>query len=254
MIDEHVFLEVKDTGTNTITAKDLYQEAWKCRDFEIEHLWQRSVFLASFMLAIAAGYGALLSKIVFPEKATTDMTVPHLLAVGICYLGFVFSMLWVMMSKGSKYWYECYENAINYFVYNFGHTISPEKEENNKVFDESSIRWCLNSPNQNLEYFYDVPMHGTLPKPREVDKSLFTPKPCRYSVSSVNCVIGVIGMFCWTFLIIVHGALFFRSYKELGLNGFQSIYYSVLQTLFFLPLLWFFLKKYSSRGDGNNEG
>lgn len=252
MSDKHVFLEIKDTGTNTITAKDLYQEAWRCRDFEIDHLWQRSVFLASFMLAIAAGYGALLSKIVFPEKTDSDMTVPHLLAVGICYLGFIFSMLWIMMSKGSKYWYERYEKAISYFITNF----NPETfKDESLIFDVKSVNWCLEKQSaENQEGYGNIPMHGILPEPWKTDSKLLSPKSSHYSVSSVNCVIGVIGMFCWTFLIIVHGALFFRSYKELGLNGFQSIYYSVLQTLFFLPLLWFLLKKYSSRGDGNNEG
>ena len=47
------------SNESKLTAKDFYNEMWHCRDFELSHLWQRSVFLGAFMLAIATGYGAL---------------------------------------------------------------------------------------------------------------------------------------------------------------------------------------------------
>ena len=50
-----------------LTERELYQELWQGRDFEINHLWQRSVFLGAFMVAIAAGYGGLALKLLFPE-------------------------------------------------------------------------------------------------------------------------------------------------------------------------------------------
>ena len=50
-----------------LTERELYQELWQGRDFEINHLWQRSIFLGAFMLAIAAGYGGLALKLLFPE-------------------------------------------------------------------------------------------------------------------------------------------------------------------------------------------
>ena len=48
---------MNETEDNKLTVKDLYKEFWECRNFEIDHLWQRSIFLAVFLLAIAAGYG-----------------------------------------------------------------------------------------------------------------------------------------------------------------------------------------------------
>ena len=38
------------------TAKDIYDYLWRGRDFELEHLWQRSIFLAVFLLGIASAY------------------------------------------------------------------------------------------------------------------------------------------------------------------------------------------------------
>ena len=48
-----------------ITPKDAYKRAWTCRDFELSHLWQRSVFLAVFLIAIAGAYGTLLMNMYF---------------------------------------------------------------------------------------------------------------------------------------------------------------------------------------------
>lgn len=53
------------------------------------------------------------------DKSDGALAVQHLAACGICYLGLAFSMLWVMMAKGSKRWYERYERALNYFTYRY---------------------------------------------------------------------------------------------------------------------------------------
>jgi len=194
-----------------IIPKDIYNELWRCRDFEISHMWQRSVFLATFMLAIAAGYGSVVSKIIFQDNYTakvyktiqkeevcTDIheeyyitidseqeikkdnyAIQHFSAACLCYLGLCFSILWVMMSKGSKYWYECYEQSINAFI-----TIA-EKES---IWDIS----------------YDYPRHGELNEPERCNSSIFSPHAYTYSVSKINCSIGIIGIICWLLLSIIH--------------------------------------------------
>jgi len=67
-------------GKSKIRLKDVYESLWKCRDFELLHLWQRSIVLTLFLV--------------------------------MCFIGVIFSCLWIMMGKGSKAWYEIYENAI----------------------------------------------------------------------------------------------------------------------------------------------
>lgn len=46
-----------------IQPKDIYESLWRCRDFELSHLWQRSVFLTAFLLLAYTGYGVLMLQI-----------------------------------------------------------------------------------------------------------------------------------------------------------------------------------------------
>ena len=106
---------------NKLTVKDLYKEFWECRNFEIDHLWQRSIFLAVFLLAIAAGYGTFVNdhlKEISPSPETTNELSPlifHIISLALCLLGIIFCQLWIMMAKGAKRWYERDEASISSF-------------------------------------------------------------------------------------------------------------------------------------------
>lgn len=110
---------MENSEESKFSVKYLYNELWRCRDFEISHLWQRSVFLAVFMLAIAAAYGNLAVKILIPDTSNPSCTNSPLVQgalLGLCLLGIIFSMLWIMMAKGSKMYFEKFENSINHMV------------------------------------------------------------------------------------------------------------------------------------------
>ena len=77
-----------------ISIKEIHETFWRCRDFE---------------------YGSLL--ITMLEKASL-FAYANLLAFSIGVIGIIFSCLWIMMGKGSKAWYERYENAICAFERN----------------------------------------------------------------------------------------------------------------------------------------
>lgn len=36
-----------------------WKMAWHGRDFELSHLWQRSIFITTFIILIYTGYGAI---------------------------------------------------------------------------------------------------------------------------------------------------------------------------------------------------
>ena len=65
---------------NKLTVKDLYKEFWECRNFEIDYLRLRSIFLAVFLLAIAAGYGIFVNDHLkeIPPSPETIMNCPRL--------------------------------------------------------------------------------------------------------------------------------------------------------------------------------
>ena len=209
------------TDEHKFSATDLYKEFWKCRDFELDHLWQRSVFLAVFMIAVATGYGVfvnahitfILPSIIknnYSEIAETfkneqlryvwlnpqtsmPSSVFHSICLGFCFLGIMFSQLWIMMAKGSKRWYERYEDAISSFYH--------DTMNGNDKFDlfDSDLKKIIQSG--------EIRFFGSL-YDREINNSLMSSKGGEYSVSRVNIFIGQLVCFVWIVLGGIH--LFFE--------------------------------------------
>ena len=212
-----------------LKPEKVYKELWKGREFELTHLWQRSLFLVTFMVAIATAYGTVLLKIAFPDSTDGDICIntsclQHKIFIGLTCLGSMFSMLYTMMAKGSKYWYERYEAGIQYFT-----TGSYAK----KMKSDDS----------------EIPCHGNLPK---LDKDKISDNPLsplagRYSVSKVNISIGIISLLIWGFLTMVHVTMF--ASKILGIAGDSSLYIGVAATCFFNIVLFFLLRLFCQSGD-----
>lgn len=213
-----------ENGTeNCISQKDIYKESWEGRNFEISHLWQRSVFLAVFMLAIASAYGKTIFNMVFEMSEIENITYQqHIVALVICYLGMIFSMLWIMMGKGSKYWYEKYEQAIDWYIYN------------SDIFGEISE---------------EEPYHGNLPK-IDTSENLFSTMAARYSVSRVNIAIGIIALIVYSFLTVIHfGEVLDKNFEFL--TRFQCAIFGVLQLIFAFTVMFMFIKKLCKSGSSN---
>lgn len=221
---------------DSYSLRDVYDELWRGRDFEISHLWQRSVFLAVFMLAIAGGYGTYMMKVMFPsgesniekicgtlkneakthgdyrncKKASIDIEneanqmkkaeisfkikklgniekYKKLTPIFLTYLGIIFSMMWIMMAKGSKYCFERYEFGINKILENKKFS-KEDKEFNPGIADD------------------DIPHHGNLPEPKDDDVCdyILSPLAGRYSVSKINITIGIVALLFWCCLNILH--------------------------------------------------
>ncbi len=133
-----------------VTKHDLYEKLWASRDFEINHLWQRSIFLATFIVALFTIYFSVLNNFTSSKSVSEDIKIElvkstesyegyaiaqdeksvlvvkddrdesliakpcfQLIALDvICLFGFLFSVLWICMAKGSKYMYERHERGI----------------------------------------------------------------------------------------------------------------------------------------------
>ena len=131
-----------------ISKKDVYNRLWEGRNFEIEHLWQRSIFLGAFLILFFTVYFTVLGSVfsaakdasvnqsVISAEATmrgtlftvaekeapestdilkylSDNKGVNVALLVISLLGASFSLLWIFMAKGSKYWYEKYEISID---------------------------------------------------------------------------------------------------------------------------------------------
>lgn len=160
-------------NTNTyITLKDVRDTYYHCRDFELQHLWQRSIFLSAFLVLCFTGYGAILKTILCSEY--TNSIFFHEIASGLAIIGIVFSLIWIMMSKGSKAWYEVYEEAIT------------EIEQNSE----------LKIPEEMIM--------GNFTEINDIDSNILTSKAGKYSPSKLNIVIGRVLFFIWSIIFLIH--------------------------------------------------
>ena len=174
-----------------IRVRDQYENLWRCRDFELSHLWQRSVFLSAILLLCFTGYGCLLNSYIEPKEFEQNFKFAawNAFAVMICVAATWVSALWVMMGKASKLWYERYESAIDAFV---------------KVRKSAFVVDELKTPVLFAGFSYlSTPGY----KEPETDNRLFSTKAGHYSPSKINIMIGQLSLIAWVCLLLVHSML-----------------------------------------------
>lgn len=170
-------------NNNEVTLKEIRETYYSLRNFEISNLWQRSVFLSAILVLFYSGYGYLVSK--FLDEEVKNPLLLHELCCAIALLAIVFSIIWIMMAKGSKAWYEVYEKKI-----------------------------CEIEESKELKITEDHRM-GSKCTPWELDQCLFSNHGGRYSVSKLNILIGKVLLINWTIVLIIHyiGAIFHFDYN-----------------------------------------
>lgn len=188
--------------TNLCQFKVIYDRLYRCRDLEIKNLWQRSIFLSVFLTLCFTGYGYLLINII---ESNAFKIGYHFLAILLASIGTIFSCLWIMMAKGSKSWYEVYEEAISNF------------EDKHKIPDEYRMG-KLNSERKN--------------------NNLFTTQGGSYSVSRINIAIGQITMVFWFLVMLVHSVIELIGFMLYWDCDVSSIFKIILLFLsFILPMI-----------------
>ncbi len=84
--------------------EEALQSALEARKFEIDLYWKRATYFWTFIGATFAAYAAV-------YVAGNAEKTPFLLILIAC-LGFVFSVAWHYVNKGSKFWQENWENHV----------------------------------------------------------------------------------------------------------------------------------------------
>lgn len=184
----HIIYSWRDRlcSNELITPKDIYKSLWKCRDFELSHLWQRSIFLTTFLVICYTGYGYVITKICdnIPDGNVVSLLVLNIISLVISIMGIILSLFWIMMGKGSKAWYEKYEKAL----YNI----------------ERDRRYCHTVVVQNMDN--EALMHGSLPYV-DIKKSFFSTASGPFSVSRINIAIGQVSLILWHIIFGLHSIL-----------------------------------------------
>ncbi len=178
-----------------LTPKDIRDSLWRCRDFELSHFWQRSIMLLTIIVLLYTGYGTVIIKICDSNYISDigKMYIYNNIAMLLCLLNMVFSILWIMMSKGSKAWYERYENAIEAF-------------ENNEEYVCSQVCDGKGLGGFRLENIkgYQKPI---------VEDCLFKNSGGSYSPSKINIAIGQITLILWIASFCVHYFIYSNDFR-----------------------------------------
>ncbi len=82
---------------------EAYKIAVETRRFEIDLYWKRSLFFWGFIATAAIMYGSL--KLQQPWNSE--------LSILISCFGFICSLCWSLVNRGSKYWQEQWESKVN---------------------------------------------------------------------------------------------------------------------------------------------
>lgn len=189
-------------GVNRELALRIYDRLCHCRDMEIELVWKRAVFMTAFLIACFAGYGGLivagLSR-TYSDRAFFFMTVA---ACFLATIGFALSVLWIMMCKGSKAWYEHYEQAIEAHA------------------QEIFVGKCIEL------FSHDWRTLTGDKRSKEMSKCLLSTKGGAYSVSQLAIVIGQLAAIIWVIILVGHGVVL--SYVLWPITKWAWTFYSVM--------------------------
>ena len=201
-----------------LVKQDFYEQYWKCRDFEINNLWQRSIFLGTFLVLSYTAYGAFFGKVFLDGSFDDNLTkwYFHVIACILALIGMAFSILWIAMAKGSKAWFECYEKAVVAIEKEFVSTL------HEKLYSGFGFRY--------RPFFNEC----------DLDNSIYSSKGGAYSPSKVNIALGQLSLVIWTGVFAFHAILTIELICLFSRN-FCCCYLAIFIVLFVLAALAFIL-------------
>lgn len=180
--------KVEIADASTLSPRDLHLKICKNRDFEVSFVWQRAIFLTAFLLGCFTVYGSVTSMLLKESPNFGEMNA-------ICFfttiIGILVSMVWIMMAKGSKAWYEIYEKAAEAFV----------------AIHQTSLCSAIDAPaaqNKWREVISEAAGVDSSIKEPDESKWLFSVKGGAYSVSRINIFIGQASFVIWLLLSLGH--------------------------------------------------
>jgi hypothetical protein len=111
--------EQPENFLNRDRVKNALDKAWEVRDFEIELYWKRATYFWAFIATIFAGFFVFLGNKHLYYGTFLNRSSVLLL---ISSFGVIFSLAWVLVNLGSKFWQENWEGHIGNLEFEYyGH-------------------------------------------------------------------------------------------------------------------------------------
>lgn len=93
--------------TNKEKLEKAYLKAWENRNYEIDKFWTRAAYFWGFIVLIFGGYISILTS--EHNQKAIEMRMDLYLVL----LGFLFSLAWYLVIRGSKFWQQNWEGHID---------------------------------------------------------------------------------------------------------------------------------------------
>ncbi|MBR4616504.1 MAG: hypothetical protein IKO55_12920 [Kiritimatiellae bacterium] len=122
-------------------------------------------------------------------------------AIGIGIVGMLLSIIWIQMAKGSKAWYEHYENVIECFVKN-------HSSGNLDVFAGGDYRKLTKTDSIEKDAFKRLEIEIA-------DRCLLSVRGGCFSVSKIVIILGQLFVCVWTAIVALHGLYLFGHTRKL---------------------------------------
>ncbi|MFT3911450.1 MAG: hypothetical protein QM737_18650 [Ferruginibacter sp.] len=89
---------------DSLTLEKLLERAYDIRKFEIDLYWKRATYFWGFLIAAFTAYFIVSDPSKFASKPIYELLV-------VC-IGFIFSLSWYLVNRGSLYWQSNWERMI----------------------------------------------------------------------------------------------------------------------------------------------
>lgn len=195
-------------NNNEVSLKELREGFYRCRTFEVSNLWRRSFLLSIFQVLSFILYGLPASGLLNAAPGASNLLTLNQAAYAAALFGMSFAVIWIMMAKGSKAWYEVYERYI----------FEIEQAENDGL--KIPARYRL----------------GALCRPWEMNSNLFSKKAGRYSPSRLNITIGTVLLTTWFAVLVFHYAVSVVHYTNAEAAGAGHLLMLILIPSVFLTI------------------
>jgi len=207
---------MSNSNKHGISAKDVYDKLYARMENDNTLFWNRIPFYITIFGLCATGYGYSVFKLLGISNAYKLDNLQILFTNGICLMitliGFVVALFWVIISKGSRYWFEKYLEKVYHYERPDEDNIIYDKKtnrvmhaDNNKPLDNKARTLLLNIFRENDKI---IPYNFSLSKSiedRKIDNNIFSPKAGSYSMGKAQILMGQLMMGLWSVIFIIHG-------------------------------------------------
>lgn len=181
------------------TKEFILEKSHQAYEREISTLWQRSIFLATFILATFTGLGSLFAKCLESEMSFSTFKFTTIAFFFMSLIGLVLAILWIFMAKASKANQNVCEMRIIAFSKKFNVTCVDCSEN---IDDASFINETGVTP-QALGLVYGKKFKKYMGWQHKNSKNFFKIEGGPFSVSKINILLGFVFFFIYFALNIL---------------------------------------------------